>query len=139
STGDVVFDVGANDGRTVLRLARRLGRPRFYAFEPVAATYRTLVERTRRLDNVRCFQLAMGEKPGRQPIYLHERAAMNSFSPTWTADPDAQTEMVDIATVDDVRSEHGLERIHLLKIDTEGYEMEVLRGAERSLRESRIT
>jgi len=139
SGSDVVFDVGANDGRTVLRLDRRLGRPRFYAFEPVAATYRTLVERTAHMKNVRCFQLAMGEAPGRQAIYLNERAALNSFSPTWSADPrSAETEVVEVSTVDQVMSEQEVERIHLLKIDTEGYEMEALRGSEQSLRESRI-
>lgn len=139
SSSDVIFDVGANDGRTVLRLARRLGTPRFYAFEPVATTYQTLVKRTQHMENVRHFQLALGAKPGREPIYLNPIDAMNSLAPSWADDPgSAETEMVEVSTVDTVMGQQGVELVHLLKVDTEGYEMEVLRGAEQALRASRI-
>jgi FkbM family methyltransferase len=137
SREDVVFDVGANDGRTVLRLNEPLGRPRILAFEPVSSTYQTLVARTRHLPNVRTFPLALGAAPGSQAIYLHEIGAMNSFSPHWGTSPEG-TEVVPISTVDAVMAEQGIDFVHFLKVDTEGYELEVLRGAEAALRSSRI-
>jgi FkbM family methyltransferase len=136
SSQDVVFDVGANDGRTILRIQDLLHRPRIFAFEPVSTTYRTLVERTRDLDHVRCFQMALGAKPGRETIYLNEIAAMNSFSPDWA--PVTGTEEVAVSTVDAVAAEHGIAFIHFLKIDTEGYELQVLEGARQMLSASRI-
>lgn len=144
SSDDVVFDVGANDGRTILRIARRLNFPRFFAFEPASGPYRKLIERTRRLKQVKCFQLAMGEQLGRKTLYLNDIDALNSFSPTWSNGAsgrqasDPQTEVVEVATVDHMMAQQRVDFVHLLKIDTEGYEMEVLRGAGQALRDSRI-
>ena len=137
SSRDVVFDVGANDGRTVLRLQELLARPRIFAFEPVSSTYRTLVQRTSQLPNVRTFPLALGAEPGEQTIYLNAMDSMNSFHQGWSSEP-AGTETVQISTVDEVMTREGVDFVHLLKVDTEGYELEVLQGAERALRASRI-
>jgi len=137
SPDDVFFDVGANDGRTILRLQHQLSSPRIYAFEPVASTYRTLVERTAQLPNVRTFNLALGAGPGTGTIYLNDIDAMNSFSPRWTTAP-IGTETVTVATIDDMLAAERIGFVHFLKIDTEGFELEVLKGAEQALRASRI-
>jgi FkbM family methyltransferase len=137
SPADVMIDVGANDGRTILRLQHQLASPRIFAFEPVAATYAELVERTSHLPNVRAFQAALGATEERRPIYLNDIAAMNSFSPQWTPQPTG-TELVDIQTIDSVMAREQLSLVHFLKIDTEGFELEVLKGAERALAQRRI-
>ncbi|HXE79725.1 MAG TPA: FkbM family methyltransferase [Vicinamibacterales bacterium] len=137
SPDDVVFDVGANDGRTILRLQPQLSGPRFYAFEPVSSTYRILQERTGHLPNVRTLRLALGAAAGTGLIHLNPIHAMDSFSPRWTTSQTG-TETVRISTVDEVLEAERIALVHFLKIDTEGYELEVLRGAERSLRASRI-
>lgn len=134
---DVVFDVGANDGRTVLRLHGVLGEPRVHAFEPVASTYQTLVRRTAHLPHIRAHHLALGAEPGRATMHLNTVDAMNSFSPDWTDAP-IGTEEVEVSTVDRIMSAERIDFIHFLKVDTEGHEMEVLRGAEQALRESRV-
>lgn len=136
SEDDVVLDVGANDGRTILRIQGRLGSPRIFAFEPVSTTYQTLVQRTSHLDNVSCFQLALGAAPGRETIYLNEIAAMNSFSPDW-AKP-VGSEDVEVSTVDEFMVHQGLDFVHFLKIDVEGHDLEVLKGAQRALSRSRV-
>jgi len=137
SSRDVVFDVGANDGRTILRLSGQLGHPRILAFEPVSSTYGTLLERTAHLPNVRAFQLALGAASGTHEIYLNDIDAMNSLSPGWTAAPKG-TEIVRVKTVDEVMAEQGIDFIHLLKVDTEGFDLEVLKGADEALRASRV-
>jgi hypothetical protein len=43
-------------------------------------------------------------------------------------------EIVEVKTIDSVVEEHGIERIDLLKIDTQGYDLEVLRGGTEALR-----
>ena len=72
-----------------------------------------------------------------QTIYLSEIDAMNSFSAEWTPSH-VGTETVEISTVDRVMEQEGIPFVHFLKIDTEGYEREVLAGAEGALRDSRI-
>lgn len=137
SPDDVVFDVGANDGRTVLRIYELLNRPRMYAFEPVSSTYRVLVERTQHLSNVAPRQLAIGAAAGTRDIYLNEIAAMNSFAPHWTEKPLGK-EAVTVTTVDDQMRAERIPFVHYLKIDTEGAELEVLHGAEAALRSQSI-
>lgn len=137
SPDDVVFDIGANDGRTIERLEAVLPSPRIYAFEPVAATFATLTANTARFDNVRCRQLAMGAQPGRAVMYLHERAVLNSFSPEWRPDHTG-TEEVEVSTVDQVMAEEDVDFVHFMKIDTEGFEIPVLEGARDALADRRI-
>lgn len=135
--GDVIFDVGANDGRTISRLQKHFPSPSIFAFEPVSSTFQTLVARTEHLPNVRCQKLALGAEPGEDTIYLNPVASTNSFSPTW-GEP-VGNEVVEVSTVDRVMAEQGIDRIHFLKIDTEGHELEVLKGARQALSDSRIT
>lgn len=136
SPGDVIFDVGANDGRTLFRIRETLNAPRIFAFEPVRSTYETLVQRTAHLADVRCFPTALGAELGKKTIYLHDIDAMNSFSREW-AEPTG-TEIVDVRTVDDVMQEEGIDFVHFLKIDVEGHDFEVLKGARQALSSSRI-
>lgn len=139
SSEDVVFDVGANDGRTILRIQHLLGSPRIYAFEPVSSAYQAMIERTKHLSNVRHFQLALGEAPGRQEIYVNQMASMSSFLPQWDGEEkQLGRETVEIRTIDQVMAEQEVDFIHFLKIDTEGFEMEVLKGAQEALSNSRI-
>ena len=138
SARDVVFDVGANDGRTVLRLQQLLPSPRIFAFEPVSSTFQGLERRTQHLDNVRCFPLALGADRGSKTIYLNERAVQNSFSPQWAKTEPVGTEVVEVTTVDQVMEEQGVDLVHLLKIDTEGHEMAVLQGAQGALSAHRV-
>lgn len=144
SPGDVIFDVGANDGRSISRLRKHIPDPEIYAFEPVSSIFGTLVQRTEHLDNVHCFQLALGAKSGQRKIYVNEIEAMSSFHPEWadSVGPDWATateeEAVKVATVDEVMADQGIDFIHLLKIDTEGHDLEVLKGAQAALASSRV-
>ncbi|HEV7264347.1 MAG TPA: FkbM family methyltransferase [Falsiroseomonas sp.] len=136
TSSDIVFDIGANDGRTALRLIRHLpAQPRIFSFEPVGSTYQTLVERTSSHPNVRCFQLGMGAEAGPKTMYLHDISAMNSVNPE--SNPDwgrrGRTETIQITTLDRFTSEQHIEKIHLLKIDVEGHDLEVLQGGENAL------
>lgn len=133
---DVVFDVGANDGRTVMRLQQVLPSPRIYAFEPVGSTHATLAERTSALPNVRAFHLALGAEPGTATMHLADLSQLSSMSRVPRAT--GETETVQVSTVDAVMQEHDVDVVHFLKIDTEGYELEVLRGATEALSSGRI-
>lgn len=133
---DVIFDVGANDGRTILRLEKHLPPARIFAFEPVASTFATLQERTSHLSNVRYFPLALGAEPGEQTMYINESAAVNSLRPDWGSCQ--HTETIQMTTLDQFVEQNGLERIHLLKIDAEGHDLEVLKGGAETLSRSKV-
>ncbi|CAN5757374.1 hypothetical protein BH23GEM11_BH23GEM11_06700 [soil metagenome] len=136
SSTDVVFDVGANDGRSVLKMQGYLPSPAIHAFEPVSSTFEILRSLTSHLENVHCYNVALGASAGEHKIYLHERASKNSFSRDWYEPHGSET--VRVTTLDAIMDEQGLDFIHFLKIDTEGHELEVLRGARNALASSRI-
>ena len=129
---DIIVDVGANDGRTILRWRRHLRPTRIFAFEPVKNTFEKLAEQTGSLPGVRLFQCALGSSPERRTIYLHGDSALNSFYPEHTNA--AGSEEVEVDTLDAVLDREGIDRVQLLKIDAEGHDLEVLNGATAALR-----
>ncbi|WP_349370901.1 FkbM family methyltransferase [Salinarimonas sp.] len=136
SEADIVFDVGANDGRTVQLLQTYLPSPRIFAFEPVSETFGVLRDRMSGLRNVSVHPYALGDVAGEAEINLHELSTHNSLI---TDSPSGGgRETVRIETVDRVMREFDVGFVHFLKIDTEGYELQVLQGAADALGAARI-
>lgn len=132
----VVYDVGANCGYYTLRCTARGAR--VVAFEPVGATHAVLRANLVRngLDSDRAIHAAVGAEAGTATINLYSSSGNNSL---WERDlPEGHalhqvgTEDVELVTIDDVLAAGGPVP-QLLKIDTEGAELSVLRGAERTI------
>ncbi len=144
--GMVVFDVGANIGdysHYLLGLARGL---RIHCFEPVEATFATLqrsLQTPVSLGQVVLNRSAVGEKAGLAQIFVYkENAGSNSlYFHDYHAGQSGslRKEEVIVTTIDSYVDTVGIDRIALMKIDVEGHEVCVIRGAEQSLRDSRIT
>jgi FkbM family methyltransferase len=140
----VCLDVGANAGQTIELLQRALDAPVIHAFEPSAAMVGAL--RARRFGNrVSVHQLALGRQVERREFRNYDRPDLSSFLPLTTGTenpfrdvPVTGTEVVQVETVDRFVAEHGLRHIDLLKIDTQGFDAEVIAGAAGLLAASRI-
>lgn len=137
----VVFDVGANEGHwSALALGANPGA-RIFAFEPHPQTFRRLVSR---LPGVRCFDLGLGERAG--VLALHDYAEGSGSGHASFVEGvienihrrAAATWEVKVATLDDVADAEGVDAIDLLKVDVEGMELAVLRGARRRLERGAI-
>jgi FkbM family methyltransferase len=118
-----IFDVGAYTGGTVTGYRDAFPDAEIWAFEPVPATYEQLVQETQRLDRIRAINLAMGARPGIAyiPTKVSDKAMLVS-------DERPGTVPVQVVTGDAFCDEHGVDRIGLLKIDTEGTDLDVLVG-----------
>lgn len=127
SQDDVILDVGANDGRTIIRWRRHLPQTRIVAFEPVGRTFATLKSRTADLDGITYHQLALGTARERRDIFLDESAALHSFYADRVGSGGSET--VEVETLDAVMEREGITHAALLKIDAEGHDLEVLKGA----------
>jgi FkbM family methyltransferase len=130
-----VFDVGANVGQSAAEYARVFPAASIYSFEPVAATYRELEAAVAPLGRVKPFRLAFGATPGEATIQVPPDSRTSSIG---RAVAGGVPEVVPVRRVDDFLGEQGLRAVDFMKIDTEGFEIEVLRGAERALREHRV-
>jgi FkbM family methyltransferase len=139
---DVVLDVGANVGQWASELRDEVGfTGRIRSFEPMRAAFGELQSRAAGDADWEVFNCGLGDDPGEHVIHV----AGNSYSSSLlkmlpageAAAPESRTvgqETVTVKTLDDVFESlcSPDDRIYL-KIDTQGYEGRVLRGAKRSL------
>ena len=129
--GGVFVDVGANVGVYTLWAARCVGpEGQVHAFEPVPGT-RAWLERNvqlNRFSNVTIIPNGLGERPGRLTLYCLPGAS--GLSSRYLPSKENSVE-VDVTTLDLYFD--GRRAPDLVKIDVEGMELEVLRGARRLL------
>lgn len=138
---DTVLDVGANAGQFGREL-RRLGfRGRLVSFEPLSVAFAQLERAARGDPQWQVHRHALGEAEGSQQIHVAANSESSSLLPMLprheAAAPQATyvgTERIEVRPLDAVFDSvcAGARRIYL-KIDTQGYEQQVLRGAARSL------
>jgi FkbM family methyltransferase len=133
--GETAVDVGANIGIWATCAARRVGaNGAVHAFEPVPSTRDKLVANLHLngQDWVSCPQLALSDAEGEATIF--NSVATNSGAASLAVQgADASAVRVKTTTLDDYVERHGIAAIDLLKIDVEGGEQLVVRGAERLL------
>lgn len=135
----LVFDVGANEGQTAEHYVRAFPCAQIYSFEPVAATYKSLVECVSRWPRVRTFQLAFAERNRSARIQLVPLSVHNSLRNEVSDNCSSpRNELVEIRALDSFCAEHRVNHIDLLKTDTEGFDLDVLKGAEAMLRARQI-
>jgi len=146
---DLTFiDVGANFGTYTLALAHRVGpKGKVHTFEPQRIIFNSLVGTValNSLTHVYCHHMALGDHEGRLEIPQFDyRQTLNfgsvEFAPAQGEplnqqrghDPEA-VEYVPLSTLD----RFEFPQVHLLKIDAEGMEMQVLAGAAKTIQRCR--
>lgn len=141
----VVFDVGANVGDYAALVVRHAPAAQVYAFEPSATVYQQLLRNAAAQGGrVRTFNLGLSDGDGAVELYSYtvegeEVSLISSIDrrlPTQVVRVEVSaTEQIRVRTLDNFCEEHRVTRIDFLKLDVEGHELAVLRGA-RSMLES---
>lgn len=133
--GDTMYDIGANVGFYTLLASHMVGPTgRVVAFEPLPANVR-LVRRHLRLNRVRNVsvqEVAVSDRDGRAKFAPHASNAMGKLS-------DAGDVEVAMVSLDSVTERGPFPDPKVLKIDVEGAELGVLRGASCLLARARPT
>lgn len=134
----VVLDVGAHHGRFASSLRRMGFEARIVSFEPQTAAYSVLRSAAQHDPLWEAHQYAIGSETSDRTLWLSANEMSSSLLPMnarhVNAAPDSAykgSEVVGVRTLDDVVADlaHPADRF-CLKMDTQGYEMEVLKGAE---------
>jgi FkbM family methyltransferase len=139
--GDVVLDIGANIGAHTLPLGRCVGESgRVIAFEPTTMAFerlrRNIGENPELVSRIVTEQVMLCDDDGRTPSPL--------LYASWPLHGDAprhelhlgvamETTGAKCRTLDTVMVDRGIDRVSLIKMDVDGHEMDVLRGARRTL------
>lgn len=128
----LILDVGANVGQSALAYAARFPGARILCFEPAPKTFAALRAATGRHANVRCFPVGFGAQRARVRMRV-DTATMNRLVPHSGSAEGPATEFVDLLTLDEYCASEGIGQASYLKIDTEGMDLEVLKGARALL------
>jgi FkbM family methyltransferase len=141
----VILDIGANVGSMALRFAQLASQGHVYAFEPTRYAFAKLMrnlslnpELARRITPVQVF---VSDQASPNP-------RINAYS-SWKVDGSAEkkhplhggavksAESVSATTVDEFCLKNRIQNVDLIKIDTDGHEFHVLRGARETLGQHR--
>ena len=142
SSGDVVIDVGANIGDYALIACKKVGDSgKVLAFEPLSETF-SILQRNLQLNEITyCvpFQKAVGEKPGIVNLYKSNASGtMGHLDSSLNGQNLIKKHETEVVTIDDVLSSNHIENVHMMKVDVEGFEHEVLLGCLNSFKEKKI-
>jgi len=132
--GDTVIEVGANLGSLTVGMAKTVGpRGRVHAFEPQRAMFELLCANAalNDLDQIRPWHLAVDAVPGTLRVPTTDYEGSANFGGIAMSRDTGSGEAVPAITLDEHLAEESWTSrgLRLLKIDVEGMELEVLRGA----------
>jgi FkbM family methyltransferase len=133
--GGVVVDVGANLGAHTLFFANAVGRNgRVYAFEPQRIIFQTLCANMalNSITNTFCFLMALGEEHGSIMVPMLDPEGVNNFGGLELGSF-TEGETVEMITLDSL----ALPQCRLIKVDVEGMELGVLKGARATIERCR--
>ncbi|MEZ5582519.1 MAG: FkbM family methyltransferase [Candidatus Competibacteraceae bacterium] len=131
------FDVGANEGQSALEFRRWFPDAYLFSFEPHESTFVKLAQRAENDQRWNAENLAFGATPGEAVFHENAVSGANSILAT---DPESdvlfennphRTQAITHVTVDRLSAycdRHSIDHIDLLNIDTQGFDLEVLKG-----------
>jgi FkbM family methyltransferase len=137
---DIVMDVGANVGEYSRMIRALNSNCRIIAFEPVPSTFKTLKTNTQTL-NIELQNYALGNITGETQISIVPNiSTLASLVENMQDGSGRNSEKINISIKrgDNLIKELGIDNISLLKIDTEGYESEVLKGFDNAIEKADV-
>jgi FkbM family methyltransferase len=135
---DVVIDVGANVGQFGKSLRESGYRGRIISFEPIASAFQALLKAAQGDVNWEPNHCGLGAAPGVAQLNVSELTVFSSILDSTTAGSQHDKRMavdhveeISIRTLDEVAA--GIQGNILLKVDTQGYERQVIEGGRQIL------
>lgn len=135
-----IFDVGANLGQSVIPFRKAFPYSDIYCFEPVASSFGSLFNSVKNDKRIFCHQLALGHKQGFCDIQSRGLSSGNQIIENRDNRDsiDMSFESVEMTTGADFCIRSKISKINFLKIDTEGYDLNVLLGFQPMLETQKI-
>ena len=139
----LVFDVGANLGEYTKHIMQEAKNVKVYCFEPNPKTFEKLTSNLKGPD-IKLFNYALSDSESTLQLYDYEangsssHASLNADVFKTVHEADTTSYDVEVLTVDAIIANEDLAKIDFLKIDVEGYELNVLQGAKKAIAERKI-
>jgi FkbM family methyltransferase len=138
-----IIDVGANKGQFALFARARFPAAELHCFEPLAEPFAVCSRLFRADSAAHLYQFAAGARDEVREIHIARRADSSSLlgisarqTSRFPGTEEAGRQLVEVRSLDHVSALSRLPRPTLLKVDVQGFELEVFRGAQRLLSEA---
>jgi FkbM family methyltransferase len=143
SGAHTLYDIGAHIGSWSLLCNALYPKTEIFAFEPQPGHTEQFIANTRGITNIRLFPCALGSRVETRTFYPATRSDASSFLPLtsigktqFSLDNEPPVSM-DIVPLDDIVAREKLPAPDLIKLDVQGFELEVLRGGILALENAR--
>ncbi len=137
----VIFDVGANCGDWTKIALKENPNTIVHCFEPCSKAFNKLINENKN-SKVTANKIAMSSKTGTSEIFIFDVCdsynSINKRDIGYGIGKPNKTETVELETIDNYCEKNNIKKIDFLKIDTEGHELEVLKGAIEMLNKNLI-
>jgi FkbM family methyltransferase len=133
-TNYVIIDVGANIGQTSMNFAKSGGENSvIYAFEPDPVNYSKAIENLKlnSFNNIHYFNIGLGSAS--EKLSLKINSPLNRGGNRIDRNSGNSSLIITIDTLDNILEKENVKKVDLIKIDVEGFELEVLKGARHTI------
>jgi len=133
-----LVDIGGNYGIFAILMSKAAPNASIFSFEPVERTFASLKKNIEANNccNVKVIKVAIGD--GRRKLFMRASDDLATNHIILNSTGSAQIEEVDMVTLDEFLEENGISVVDFLKVDVEGAECMLLRGASNSLQTRRV-
>lgn len=135
-----ILDIGANEGQFIEKISMILPSTYIYSFEPLKQPFEKLKNNTSRYSNITVFNFALGDVERESVINRNDYSPSSSLleltdlhKKAFPITEKVTEEKIQVKILDSVAPNLNLKKKIFMKIDVQGYELNVLRGAERML------
>jgi FkbM family methyltransferase len=151
----IIFDIGANIGQTINRFKKLNNNSIIHSFEPVNKDFQILTEKFKNDKSIYLNNFAIGEKNCKKKFFCNNLNGSSSFSKLtpktkWIKERSYSGKInsnkffdksfdCQIIQLDSYCENKLIKKIDILKIDTQGYEDQVLKGAKNLIKNKKIS
>lgn len=142
----VIFDVGANKGQSIDKFKSIWPGSKIHSFEPDKELFGHLSQKVTGQKDITLYEIALGDSNEVLTFHINQKKALNSVleldqSPEnrFSKKKILNSYQVQSKTLDTFINEYGFDQsIDLLKIDVQGFDLNVLKGSEYMLEKGKI-
>jgi FkbM family methyltransferase len=135
----IIFDIGMNHGQTLKKIKSSIPNCIIHGFEASKYCFKQLEKDFSYDKNITLNNLAVGDKETILEFNEYSWDAMNSFLVrAYGSAKIIEKYDVNVITIDKYCEDNNISKIHILKSDTEGFELKVLKGAKEMMIQNNI-